>query len=118
MMKGLDAGIALGTTLQQITAALYLPQIPMIVCADSRSLYECIVKLGMTVEKRLIIDIMSLRESYERREIAEICWIVGKDNPADACTKKNPAAVLERLVSTNHIKIRVEAFVQRPEKAT
>jgi hypothetical protein len=65
-----------------------------------------------------MIDIMSLRESYERREIAEIRWIVGKDNPADACTKKNPNTVLERLVSRNRITIRVEAFVQRPEKAT
>jgi hypothetical protein len=118
MMNGFDAGIALGTTLQQITASLNLPQIPIIVCADSRSLYECIVKLGTTVEKRLMIDIMSLRESYERREIAEIRWIVGKDNPADACTKKNPNTVLERLVSRNRITIRVEAFVQRPEKAT
>jgi hypothetical protein len=117
MMNGFDAGIALGTTLQQITSALQLPQIPVVICADSRSLYECLVKLGTTVEKRLMIDIMSLRESYERREIAEIRWIIGKDNPADACTKKSPNAALEKLVSTNRLVVRVEAFVQRPDKS-
>jgi hypothetical protein len=116
MMNGFDAGVALCTTLKQITDALDLPRIPMIICADSRSLYECIIKLGSTLEKRLMIDIMSLRESYERREIAEIRWIVGKDNPSDACTKKNPNAVLKRLVMHNKITVRVEAFVQRPDK--
>ena len=116
MMNGFDAGIALSTTLQQITNTLNLPSIPIIICADSRSLYECIVKLGTTIEKRLMIDIMSLRESYERREITEIRWIAGKDNPADACTKRKPNQALEKLISTNELTINIEAFVQRPEK--
>ncbi len=46
--------------------------IPLILLIDSRSLFDCLVKLGTTSEKRLMIDIMCLRQSYERREIAEI----------------------------------------------
>ncbi|KAF1974622.1 hypothetical protein BU23DRAFT_579703 [Bimuria novae-zelandiae CBS 107.79] len=49
-----------------------LPAVPLVVYTDSYSLYECLVKLGTTKEKRLIIDIMALRQSYERREITEI----------------------------------------------
>jgi hypothetical protein len=47
-------------------------QIPLTICVDSKSLYDCLIKLGTTQEKRLIIDILCLRQFYERREIAEI----------------------------------------------
>jgi hypothetical protein len=115
MVNGFDSAIAVSTTLQQVVRTLDLPQIPVIVCSDSKSLYDCLVKLGTTNEKRLMIDIMSLRESYENREITEVRWINGKDNPADACTKHTPNSALEKLVSTNTLKIRVEAFVDRLE---
>lgn len=62
------------------------------------SLYDCLVKLGTTVEKRLMIDIMALRQSYERREIAETRWIHGDDNPADALTKAKPNSALSKIV--------------------
>jgi hypothetical protein len=65
MIHGVDIGIAIATTLSIITTRLSIPKIPLIVCTDSFSLYECLVKLGTTKEKRLMIDIMSLRQSYE-----------------------------------------------------
>ena len=95
-------------TLKIITDRLELPVIPTIVCTDSYSLYECLVKLGTTKEKRLIIDIMALRQSYERRELFEIRWINGQDNPADAMTKANPNKALETFVDTNTLRVQVE----------
>jgi hypothetical protein len=76
-------------------------------------LYDCLVKLGTINEKRLMIDIMLLWELYERREITEVRWINGKDNLADACTKRTLNLALERLVSYNKLKIQVEACVER-----
>jgi hypothetical protein len=105
--------IAIGTTIQMITDRLELPVIPTIVCTDSYSLYECLVKLGTTKEKRLMIDIMALRQSYERRELFEIRWINGQDNPADAMTKANPNKALETFVDTNTLRVRVEGWVKR-----
>ena len=49
-----------------------MPKIPVIICIDSYSLYECLVKLGSTIEKRLIINLAALRKAYERHEIEEI----------------------------------------------
>jgi hypothetical protein len=72
------------------------------------------VKLGTTKEKRLMIDIMALRQSYERKEIFEMRWINGNDNPADAMTKATPNKALENFVSTNTLRIRVEGWVDRP----
>lgn len=90
MVEGADMTYALSTTLQMITNQLDLPGIQTIMCTDSYSLYECLVKLGTTKEKRLMIDIMALRQSYEHRELYEIRWINGLDKPADAMTKSNP----------------------------
>jgi len=55
-----------------IVKRLGLLTIPIIIYTDSYSLYECLVKLGIIKEKRLIIDIMAIRESYENRELFEI----------------------------------------------
>jgi hypothetical protein len=38
-----------------------LPEIPIVLYMDSKSLYEYIIKLGITKEKRLIINIIAIR---------------------------------------------------------
>ncbi|KAL2277541.1 hypothetical protein FJTKL_15374 [Diaporthe vaccinii] len=78
MVNGFDMGVVLATTVRQVTTCLEMPTVPLIICTDSYSLYECLVKLGTTKEKRLMIDVMALRQSYERREIHEIRWIDGR----------------------------------------
>ncbi|KAK2005367.1 hypothetical protein LZ32DRAFT_642395 [Colletotrichum eremochloae] len=113
MVAGADMAYAISSTLAMITDKLKTPSIPTIACTDSYSLYECLVKLGTTQEKRLMIDIMALRQSYERRELCEIRWINGDDNPADGFTKTSPNRALERLISDNTATIRMEGWVTR-----
>jgi hypothetical protein len=60
MTAGVDIAYAIGSTLNLITKQLDLPTIPIIVYIDSYSLYKCLVKLGTTKEKRLIIDIIAI----------------------------------------------------------
>ncbi|KAF2025958.1 hypothetical protein EK21DRAFT_103538 [Setomelanomma holmii] len=105
MVNGFDIGIAIATTLRIVTERLRLPAIPLVICTDSYSLYECLVKLGTTKEKRLMIDIMALRQSYKRREITEIRWINGDDNPADAFTKASPNHALESFINSNELTV-------------
>ena len=72
MVGGVDMAYAVATTIRKATDQLKLSAIPIIVCTDSYSLYKCLVKLGSTKEKRLIIDIIALRQMYERQELFEI----------------------------------------------
>ena len=44
----------------------------LMICIDFKFLYECFVKLKIIYEKRLMIDVMNFRQSYEKREIIEI----------------------------------------------
>ena len=113
MVAGIDMAISISTTLNMITKQLNINQIPVVICTDSFSLYECMVKLGTTKEKRLMIDIMAIRQSYERRELSEIRWITGDSNPADSMTKSTSNGALKNLVSTNNIDVKVQGWVQR-----
>ena len=72
MIGGIDMSFAISFTLTIIIKQLEFPIIPIIVYTDSYSLYECLVKLGTIKEKRLIINIIAIRESYENRELFEI----------------------------------------------
>ena len=51
--------------------------------------------------------------SYKRREIAEIKWIDGGSNPADAMIKSRPYQALKDLINTNTIKLQVTKQVKR-----
>jgi hypothetical protein len=74
------------------------------------------VKLGITQEKRLIIDVMFLRQSYKRRKITKIRWIHNQDNPANALTKAAANKAMERLVSFNKLNVRMEGYVEKLRK--
>ncbi len=60
------------SVLKAILTKMFDVFISLILATDSKSLYDCLVRLGITVEKRLMIDVMALRQSYERREIIEV----------------------------------------------
>ena len=60
IVTGFDFNYILLITLRIITKELGLLVIPLILCTDSFSLYKYFVKLGITLEKKLIIDILVL----------------------------------------------------------
>ncbi len=72
IVTGADLVYAISSTLAKITGQLNILTMPIVVCTDSYSLYEYLVKLRTTKEKRLIINIIALRQSYERRELYKI----------------------------------------------
>jgi hypothetical protein len=109
MAHGFDMGASVKSTIDKMLGI----ELPLVVCTDSKSLYECLVKLGTTQEKRLMVDVMCLRQAYERREIAEVKWIKGDSNPADAMTKSKPSNALKLLIDTNTLQLDVEEWVER-----
>jgi hypothetical protein len=66
------------------------------------------VKLSTTQEKRLIVDVMVIRQSYERYIITKIRLIKGDSNPIDIITKAKANTSLTRLINTNKIDTEAE----------
>ncbi len=87
--------------------------ISLILAANSKSLYDCLVRLRTTIEKRLIIDVMTLRQFYERREITEIKWVHEINNLVDFMTKSKSSSALRTLIDINQINLNTIEWVER-----
>ena len=48
--------------------------------------------------------------------MAEVKWIKGESNPADAMTKTKAYNALKRLIDINRIELEVEEWVERDKK--
>ena len=66
-------------------------RIPHEMSIDSRSLFEARVTQHELKDFRLRQAAQGLRTSFEVGEIAVIRWIAGRNNPADALTKRSPS---------------------------
>ena len=84
----------IGAVIKAMVKLQFNISLPLILCTDSKSIYKCLIKLGTTQEKRLMIDIMCLYQSYKRREIAKVKWIDGNNNFVDIITKSKPLLAL------------------------
>jgi hypothetical protein len=103
MAHGFDMAASVKSTVDLILNI----DLPLVLCTDSKSLYDCLVKLGTTQEKRLMIDVICLRQAYERREITEVKWVEGTSNPADSMTKSKLSNALKLLLDTNKVQMNV-----------
>jgi hypothetical protein len=68
MIHGFDVDSVLKATLTKMLDVA----VSLILATNSKFLYDCLVRLRTTIEKRLMIDVMTLRQCYERREITEM----------------------------------------------
>lgn len=100
-------------SIKQCVDGLYGKPIPVVLATDSRLLFELIIGLASTTEKRLLIDLTGLRDAYELRELGEIYWVKSQDNPSDGLTKLGPCEALQMLIKENKINFPPSSWVER-----
>jgi hypothetical protein len=88
-------------------------EISLILCTNLKFLYDCLIRLSTTREKRLMIDVMRLRQLYERREIIEIKWIHDYNNSIDFMTKVKASSVLKTIINENRINLNTTEWIKR-----
>ncbi len=114
MTNDFDTESMIKSTMKRILNVFIL----LILLIDSRSLFDCLMKLDTTSKKKLMIDLMCLRQSYERREIAEICWIDEEINSVNVMIKTKLCQVLKNLIDTNTIDLKTTEWVEKVRKDT
>ena len=60
-LYGIAHGFNIGAIIKSTLDKVLQVNLPLILYTNLKSLYDCLVQLGTTQEKRLIIDIMCLR---------------------------------------------------------
>lgn len=83
--------------------------------ADSKQLFDAIVKGKMTNKRRIMIEITSARQSYRSFEIRHIGLVKGSENPADGVRKIGHNGDMHRLINTQVDHTEVIEWVDRIE---
>ena len=60
-----------------------------------------------------MVDLMCLYQAYKQREIIEVKWINGGNNPVDAMTKAKPCQAFKTLININKLNLKVIEWVER-----
>jgi hypothetical protein len=87
--------------------------VSLILATNSKSLYDCLVRLRTTIEKRLTMNVMILRQCYERREITEVKWTHESNNSVDSMTKSKSSSALRTMININQINLDIIEWIER-----
>ncbi len=109
LVHDFDLDVALKATLSAILDRF----VSLVLYTDFKSLYDCLVKLDTTQKKRLMIDVMSLRQLYERRKITKMKWIHDINNSIDFMIKSKAFTTLKMLIDINTINMNISEWVER-----
>jgi hypothetical protein len=60
-----------------------------------------------------MIDVMTLRQFYERREITEIIWIHEINNFVDFMIKTKSSSTLKTMININQINLNITEWMKR-----
>ena len=65
---------------------------------DSKSLFDTITKLSTVSEKRLLVDISSIREIYTNRNLLNVARVSSRHNIANVFTKSEADKTMLALI--------------------
>ena len=102
LVDGLDMAIYIGSVPSEILGA---QRIPTCCYIDNKSLFENIYSTKLVDEKRLRIDIASIKQMIDRGEVAHVKWINAEFQIADSLTKRGASnAKLLHVMESGHLK--------------
>ena len=99
LIQGYDSGMAMKHSLSAIVGR----EVQISIFIDSKGVWDAVVSLKSLTEKRLLIDIASLRQSYSTGELRSFFCIDTSANPADAFTKDVPCPAFRNIMRSGRI---------------
>lgn len=100
MSDGIDNAMFLATLYSELTTGeAGLNTLPLICVTDNHSLFDALKSTKQVTEKRLRLEISSIKELLQANSIREMCWSEAKSQLADCLTKRgaSPLMLLKAL---------------------
>ncbi len=89
--------------------------VPLSMFTDSLSLFDVLTRAKVTTERRLMIDLQTVKESYDKKEINHVSFIRSEYNIADALTKVKKDSILLQTLKSGRLDHPVEQWIIRTE---
>eukprot|EP00172_Hildenbrandia_rubra_P000344 Plantae.Rhodophyta-Hildenbrandia_rubra.ctg11618.p1 GENE.Plantae.Rhodophyta-Hildenbrandia_rubra.ctg11618~~Plantae.Rhodophyta-Hildenbrandia_rubra.ctg11618.p1 ORF type:complete len:534 (+),score=91.74 Plantae.Rhodophyta-Hildenbrandia_rubra.ctg11618:92-1603(+) len=110
-MHAFATGFDFTYALQQDIISMTGRKKPVVMRIDSKCLFDTITKLTTLTEKRLLINVSALRESYNRAEISNIAHVSSERNLADSLAKRKKSKLLQEAMITGKLNVKVSNWV-------
>ena len=95
MSDGIDNAIFLATLFSELITGNVDLNVPSLICVtDNRSLFDALKSAKQVTEKRLRLDLSSIKELIQSKKIKEMLWSDTKGQLADCLTKKGASALV------------------------
>ena len=92
-------------------------KIPIYLLTDAKSIFDTVTNLSNVSEKRLMVNISSLRQSYNSGKIENIGHVLTEYNLADPLTKRMKSIVLRELMTTGKINNPINLWILHSKEA-
>ena len=86
LLEGAEASIYIAAILKQLGCGVSINCV-----TDNKSLYDALKSSKQVEDKRLRIDISVMDDLLAKKEVDRVLWVSGRDQLADALTKKGVA---------------------------
>ena len=86
-VQALVLGFDFSFVVKDLIEELLGREIKLEAMVDSKTVFDVIARDSQTAERRLQIDVLALRQSYNCGELDRLGWIPGEKNGADPLTK-------------------------------
>ena len=87
--------------------------VPLSMFTDSLSLLDVLTRAKVTTERRLMIDLQTVKESYDKKEIDNVSFIRSEYNISDALTKIKKDSILLKTLKSGKLDHPVEQWIIR-----
>lgn len=94
MSEGIDSAIFLSTLYSELCAGSIAHPVPIVCVTDNFSLVDALKSTKFVTEKRLRLEISSIKELIQTKQVDQVLWSDTKDQLADCLTKKGASPVL------------------------
>lgn len=111
LADGFDIAYSLKHDLQKLMGK----RVPITLFTDSLSLFDTITKATTTLEKRLMIDVENVKETYVKHELEKLGYVRSQHNPSDAFTKVMKCKALDEALE-GRLDHPVEQWINRVGK--
>ena len=93
---------------------MMLIKIPLMMLTDCEILFNFLTRLKVPTEKRLILDLLAVRQLYDRKEINKIALIESESKPEVGLPKLNSNGSEQFLMATGKLQYHIRQYVIDP----